>query len=228
MISTLAGTGAAGFSGDGGPADAPQLRQPHSIAVDRHGTPADLRHRQPPHPRASISAPESSRPIGGTGERQPTAGRRAAARDAAQRPAHDGPRRRRRPLPGASRGQRDLPHRRRRPARSTTSPAPASRATPATAVRRASATLGGPKGLALARRHASTSPTPRTTSIRRIDLETGVINTVLGTGAARRRPGAGSAAVPAVAPARRVRGRRGTLYVGDSEAHRIRVLTRGA
>jgi streptogramin lyase len=36
-ISTVAGTGAAGFSGDGGPAAQAMLRQPHSIAFDAKG-----------------------------------------------------------------------------------------------------------------------------------------------------------------------------------------------
>jgi streptogramin lyase len=36
-ISTVAGTGEAGFSGDGGPATAARLRQPHSIAFDPQG-----------------------------------------------------------------------------------------------------------------------------------------------------------------------------------------------
>src|SRR5262249_26683813 len=37
VISTVAGTGVPGFSGDGGPAAAAQLRQPHSIAFDAQG-----------------------------------------------------------------------------------------------------------------------------------------------------------------------------------------------
>src|SRR5215212_7264620 len=37
LISTVAGTGEAGFGGDGGPATQAQLRQPHSIAFDGNG-----------------------------------------------------------------------------------------------------------------------------------------------------------------------------------------------
>lgn len=37
IVSTVAGTGEPGFSGDGGPANQAQLRQPHSIAFDADG-----------------------------------------------------------------------------------------------------------------------------------------------------------------------------------------------
>lgn len=37
LVSTFAGTGEPGFSGDGGPANVAQLRQPHSIAFDANG-----------------------------------------------------------------------------------------------------------------------------------------------------------------------------------------------
>src|SRR5436190_5921427 len=37
LITTVAGTGTAGFAGDGGPAAKAQLRQPHSIAFDPQG-----------------------------------------------------------------------------------------------------------------------------------------------------------------------------------------------
>ena len=53
IISTAAGTGAKGFSGDGGPGAKAQLNQPHSILFDRDGDAADLRHRQSAHPAAA-------------------------------------------------------------------------------------------------------------------------------------------------------------------------------
>ncbi len=37
MITTLAGTGAAGFGGDGGPAAKARLNNPSGVAVDRDG-----------------------------------------------------------------------------------------------------------------------------------------------------------------------------------------------
>src|SRR4029453_12680971 len=71
IISTFAGTGVAGFSGDGGPASSAQLRQPHSIAIDSKGRLlicdiANHRRRSGDLPTGRIET------FGGTGERQPT------------------------------------------------------------------------------------------------------------------------------------------------------------
>jgi sugar lactone lactonase YvrE len=70
-ISTVAGTGAPGFSGDGGPATRAQLRHPHSIAVDRGGRllicdTGNHRVRRVDLRSGLIET------YGGTGERQPT------------------------------------------------------------------------------------------------------------------------------------------------------------
>src|SRR5262249_26767313 len=71
VISTFAGTGVAGFSGDGGPATRAQLRQPHSIAVDRRGILliCDIGNHRIRQVDLSSGIIES---YGGTGEQQPT------------------------------------------------------------------------------------------------------------------------------------------------------------
>src|SRR5712691_2021663 len=71
VISTFAGTGIAGFSGDGGPATRAQLRQPHSIAIDPRGKLlicdiGNHRIRQVDFSNRMIET------YGGTGERQAT------------------------------------------------------------------------------------------------------------------------------------------------------------
>ena len=72
VISTLAGTGSPGFSGDGKPANRAQLRQPHSIAVDPRGRrllSCDIgNHRV----RAVNLATGIIESFAGTGERQAT------------------------------------------------------------------------------------------------------------------------------------------------------------
>jgi len=70
-VSTVAGTGVAGFSGDGGPAVKAQLRQPHSIAFDSEGKLlicdiGNHRIRRVDVERATIET------WAGTGERKPT------------------------------------------------------------------------------------------------------------------------------------------------------------
>jgi sugar lactone lactonase YvrE len=71
IISTFAGTGMPGFSGDGGPAARAQLRQPHSIAVNPSGKLlicdiGNHRIRQVDFSTGMIDT------YGGTGERLPT------------------------------------------------------------------------------------------------------------------------------------------------------------
>ena len=66
------------------------------------------------------------------------------------------------------------------------------------------ATLGGPKGLAISGRGLYVVDTENH-AIRRIDLDTGVITTVLGTGTRGDGPDGDPQAVRAGAPARRVR-----------------------
>src|SRR4029453_12669573 len=71
IISTFAGTGIAGFSGDGGAATGAQLRQPHSIAIDSKGRLliCDIGNHRIRSVDLSTGRIET---FGGPGERQPT------------------------------------------------------------------------------------------------------------------------------------------------------------
>ena len=71
LVSTLAGTGEAGFSGDGGPANQAQLRQPHSIAFNAEGNllVCDIGNQRV---REVDMRTRAIRTIAGTGERAPT------------------------------------------------------------------------------------------------------------------------------------------------------------
>lgn len=86
------------------------------------------------------------------------------------------------------------------------------------------AKLAGPKGLAYVRDLLYVADT-ESHVIRRIDLKSGIITTVLGTG----RRGDGPEPNPRRCALSRPHGvlvdDRGIVYVADSEAHRIRVLT---
>jgi sugar lactone lactonase YvrE len=220
VISTLAGTGVPGFSGDQGPASKAQLRQPHSIAIGPDGRLliCDIgNHRI----RAVNLASGIIETIGGTGERLPTP---------------DGA-----PLSGTPlNGPRTMVIDRDgtiylalREGNAIYRITPkgtlhhlagigkqgyAGDGGPAT-----QATLAGPKGLALAGRNLYIADTESHT-IRRIDLNTGIINTVLGTGMR----GDGPETDPLQCKLSRPHGlfadRDVALYVTDSEAHRIRVL----
>ena len=222
VISTFAGTGRAGFSGDGGPAAAAELRQPHSIAVAPDGQAllvCDIgNHRL----RRIAFATGAIDTIGGTGERRPTPdgaplagtplnGPRTMAFDAAGtlylalregNAVYAVDRRSSRVRHLAGTGEQGY----------------SGDGGPARLAR-----LGGPKGLAWWRGALYVADTENHV-IRKIDLRTGIIRTVLGTG----QRGDGPEPDPLRCALARPHGvlvdARGTLYVGDSEAHRIRTM----
>ena len=70
-ISTIAGTGRRGFSGDGGPATRAELNRPHSIALDEHGNVyiCDIGNHRVRRVDARSGKIET---FAGTGTRQPT------------------------------------------------------------------------------------------------------------------------------------------------------------
>jgi sugar lactone lactonase YvrE len=222
LISTLAGTGVAGFSGDGGPAAKAQLRQPHSIALGRDGRllVCDVgNHRI----RAVDLSSGTIQTIGGTGERlatpdgaplggTPLNGPRTLVVD------RDGTiylaLREGNAIYRIAPETRTLHH-----LAGTGEPGYSGDGGPA-----GRATLGGPKGLALAQRGLYVADTENH-AIRRIDLDRGTITTVLGTGIRGDGPDGDPLRCKLNRPHGVFASVDGRLYVGDSENHRIRVLT---
>ena len=221
VISTVAGTGHPGFSGDGGPANRAELRQPHSVAIDarrNHLLICDTgNHRL----REVDLATGRIATIGGTGERRPTPdGARLA--DAAL----DGPR----TLAFDANGDAYLALREGNAIYRIDMTGGALYHVAGTGQsgymgdggQARDAALGGPKGLAWASGRLFVADTENH-AIRCIDLDTGVIRTVLGTG----QRGDGPEPDPrrcALSRPHSVLVVRDKLYVGDSETHRIRVV----
>jgi sugar lactone lactonase YvrE len=85
------------------------------------------------------------------------------------------------------------------------------------------ATLGGPKGLAYAPGELFVADTENH-AVRRVDLTTGVITTVLGTGVRGDGPETSPLDCKLSRPHGVLADASGTVYVTDSEAHRIRVM----
>jgi sugar lactone lactonase YvrE len=220
-ISTLAGTGVAGFDGDGGPAARAHLRSPHSVALAPDGRLLICdtgNHRL----RAVDLATGRIATIGGTGERLPTPDGAPLAGTPLNGPravaiAGDGSiylaLREGNAIYRIAPGAGTLHHLAGTGTQGHTGDGGPARL----------ATLGGPKGLALAGRGLYVADTENH-AIRRVDLDRGTIETVLGTGVR----GDGPEPDPRQCRLARPHGvfatADGALYVGDSEAHRIRVL----
>ncbi len=222
IISTCAGTGQPGFSGDGGAATRAQLRQPHSIAVDpsrRRLLICDIGNHRIRHVDFATGVIET---FGGTGERRPTP-------DGV--PLSGAPLNGPRTIAFDTRGNLYLALREgnaiyRVDARASTIHHVAGtgeQGYTGDGGQARLATLAGPKGLAWSRGILYVADTENHV-IRSIDLGTGIIRTVLGTG----QRGDGPEPEPLRCASSRPHGvmvdARGTLYVGDSEAHRIRTV----
>jgi streptogramin lyase len=218
IISTVAGTGTAGFSGDGGPGVKAQLHQPHSILFDRDGTLliCDIGNQRIRRLHLDTGIIET---YAGTGE---------AAATPEGAPVHGTPLKGPRTLAIARNGDLYLALREgnailRIDAKTQTlhrvagtgKAAYSGDGGPAL-----DATLGGPKGLAYDGRGSLFLADTENHVIRRIDLKTGIILTVLGTGMR----GDGPEANPLTCKLSRPHGvlfAKGVLFVTNSEANRI-------
>ena len=222
LISTVAGTGTPGFSGDGGPA-AKRSASPAAQPRRRHRRQsAGVRHRQPARSANPSRHRDDRDRTRGTGEARATPDGAAVSGTPLNGP---------RTLALAPNGDLYLA------LREGNSILRIDRATqtfhhvagtgqagysgdggPAR-----NATLAGPKGLAIGSDHSLYVADTENHVVRRIDLGTGVITTVLGTGTR----GDGPESDPMACKLSRPHGvfeADGAVYVADSEAHRIRIV----
>jgi len=221
VVSTFAGTGMAGFSGDGGPATSAQLRQPHSIQFDASGhlLICDIMNSR-------IRAVDVK---GGTISTFAGNGQRAATPD--NGPLEGAPLNGPRSLDTDPDGnvylvlregnavfRIDAKTRQIKRIGGTGETGYTGDGGPAT-----SAKLNGPKGVAYSPDQSLYIADTENHVIRRLDLKSGTIATVIGTG----ERGDGPDGNPLACKMARPHGvffSRGVLYVSDSENHRIRVL----
>jgi sugar lactone lactonase YvrE len=220
ILSTLAGTGTAGFSGDGGAASQAHLRQPHSIALDQAGRLliCDVGNHRVRRVDLGTGRIET---YAGTGERTPTPDGAPSSGTALNGPrtmAFNGDDlylalREGNAIYRIAQKRGTIHHVAGTGVQGYTGDGAPARA----------ASFAGPKGLACAGGGLFVADTENHV-IRRIDLTSGIVTTVLGTG----RRGDGPEPHPLECALSRPHGvlvdGAGRLYVADSEAHRIRVV----
>jgi len=222
IITTVAGTGEAGFSGDGGPAVKAQFRQPHSIALDpRDGLlVCDIgnnRVRRIDLKTGIIST------WAGTGERKPTPDGAPLAGTPLNGP---------RAIDLDPRGNLYLALREGNAIyridgkthiithlAGTGEKGYTGDGGPARDAR-----LSGPKGVAWSPDGGLYIADTESHTIRRIDLKSGTITTVAGTGEHGDGPDGDPLGCRLSRPHGVFADRKGPIYIGDSESHRVRIL----
>ena len=222
VISTFAGTGSAGFSGDGGPASRAELRRPHSIVIDARNRRLLICDIGNFRIRSVDLASGVIETFAGTGDAQPTPdGAKIAGTPL------NGPRtlvidqagdiylalREGNAIYRIASKTGTLHHLAGTGQQGYTGDGGPARL----------ATLAGPKGLALGGSTLYVADTENHV-IRAIDLKRGVITTVLGTGVRGDGPDGDPRQCKLARPHGICVDSRGSLYVGDSEAHRIRLV----
>lgn len=224
IITTVAGTGKPGFAGDGGPAAKAQLNQPHSIQFDKQG---DLyicdilNHRI----RKVLLKENLILTVAGTGEKKPTPDGSPIAGTPLNGPrALDFDRNGDLWLAlreGNAVYRFDMKTHTIHHVAGTGKQGFTGNGGPAK-----EATLSGPKGLSIAPNGNVYLADTESHSIRMIDVRKGTLELIAGTGA----KGDGADGNPLECKLARPHGvfvdRDGALYVGDSEAHRVRVINR--
>jgi sugar lactone lactonase YvrE len=224
IISTVAGTGSAGFSGDGGKAREAQLNEPHSIGFDRAGDLyiCDIKNHRV---RKVAMATGVISTFAGTGERKGTLDGAPIAGTSLNGP---------RALDFSPDGQMwlalregnalyriDLAEQRIHHVAGTGKAGASGNGGPAR-----EATLSGPKGVSVGPDGNIYMADTESHTIRMVDIKTGQIELIAGTG----HKGDGPDGDPLQCALSRPHGvfvdADGTVYIGDSEAHRVRAVKR--
>ena len=221
-ISTVAGTGEAGYSGDGGPAVEAQLHDPHSIELDGQGSLyiADIKNHRVRHVDLATgvistfagTGEQAHTPDGAALDGTPLNGPRAIAFD------RDGDMflalREGNAVYRIAMKEKTLHH-----IAGTGEQGYAGDGGPAKQAR-----LSGPKGISVGPRGGVFIADTESHTVRRIDLTSGVIATVVGDGSRHDGPAGDPLGCGLARPHGVFAASDGAVYIGDSENHRVRVL----
>src|SRR6266481_3017182 len=221
VITTVAGTGSPGFAGDGGPAAKAQFKQPHSIAFDPDGKllVCDIGNN---HIRRIDLKTGMIDTYAGTGEKKPAADGAPLAGTPLNGP---------RAIDLDPQGNMYLALREGNAVYRIDPKAGKIYHFAGTGEKGYTgdggdaklAKLSGPKGISYSSDGGVYTAATESHTIRRIDLKSGVISTVLGTG----EPGDGPMGDPLKCKLARPHGvfvHKGIIYVADSESHRVLLL----